>query len=585
MRITRRGWLGATAALAGASAAEAVHAAPAPSAGTAPAAAPAAVAPLSRFLIRAPGAGHNYDDALTALADYARAELAAWGLPGMTLSVTDAEGFVATLTLGWADRERGVPVGPRHLFQIGSISKSFIALTVLALADQGRIDLDAPLARYLPEAPLPPEPITVAQLLSHTSGLADDPPEFPRTLDGRLWCGFAPGSHFSYSNTGYRLLGRLIERVSGEAHQSAVRRLVRDKLGLEGMAGVISQGARGQFAVGYWPADHVAAAVLPGAPLEFASWHEEDNPAGSLGGTGEQMAVYLRTLLRLGRGQGAPIVSDAAARRFAAAVIDTNEFGPGARYACGVAVVPIDGAACLHHTGGMMAFSSSFHADPAAGVGGFASVNARNEGYRPRQTTAYAVRLMRAVRAGKPLPTAPDPLASYRFMGASPLLGTFVSAAGEAVTLAARGDSVRVIARGGDFRALPQGPARLITDHPGLSRFGLDAVMEDGNAVGFWWGETLFSRAAARPQPVPAERLRPMAGVYLNRDPWVGGATVLVRGDTLVVEGRGPIVDRGGWWSGEKDPGGVERLRFDGHLNGKAQRLNASGQDLLRITV
>ena len=150
MRITRRGWLGATAALAGASAAEAVHAAPAT--GAAPAVAPAAAAPAGKFLIRAPGAGHNYDDALTALADYARAELAAWGLPGMTLSVTDAEGFVATLTLGWADRERGVPVGPRHLFQIGSISKSFIALTVLALADQGKIDLDAPVARYLPEA-------------------------------------------------------------------------------------------------------------------------------------------------------------------------------------------------------------------------------------------------------------------------------------------------------------------------------------------------------------------------------------------------------------------------------------------------
>jgi len=46
----------------------------------------------------------------------------------------------------------------------------------------------------------------------------------PRTPDGRLWCGFAPGSHFSYSNTGYVLLGRLIERVTGEPHQVVVKR-------------------------------------------------------------------------------------------------------------------------------------------------------------------------------------------------------------------------------------------------------------------------------------------------------------------------------------------------------------------------
>ena len=408
---------------------------------------------------------------------------------------------------------------------------------------------------------------------------------FPRTPDGRLWCGFAPGSHFAYSNTGYELLGRLIERVTGEPHQSGVRRFVRDKLGLEGMAGVISTGARRQFAVGYWPADDGAAAAFPGAPMEVASWNEEDTPAGSLGADGELMATYLRALIRLGRGQGAPVLSDPAARRFVAPVIETGEFGPGARYACGVAVVPIDGAVCLHHTGGMMAFSSSFHADPATGVACFASVNARNEGYRPRQTTAYAVRLMRAARAGKPLPTPPDPLAPYRFKGPSPLLGTFVSAAGEAVTLVAKGDGVRLIARGGEYRVLPQGPTRLVTDHPALSRFGLDAVIQDGKAIGFWWGETLFSRDAPRPQPVPAERLRAFAGDYLNRDPWVGGATVLVRGDTLVIDGLGPIVERGGWWSAEADVGGVERWRFDAVLNGKTHRLSRSGQDMWRITV
>lgn len=578
MQITRRGWIGAATAIAGVALTDAAVADSAP-----PDARPLKppVSPVQSFVISAPGAsGRNYDPALAALRDYASLELTTYGLPGMTLAVTDSDGFTAVLALNG-----GATVHGGQYFQIGSISKSFIALTVLALSDQGHIDLDAPLARYLPDAALPAEPITVAQLLSHTSGLPDDAPLFPRTPDGRLWCGFKPGSHFSYSNTGYGLLGKLIERVTGETHQAAVKRLVRDKLGLADMAGTISQSGRARFATGYWPWDRTSAAALPGARMEDASWYEEDIPAGSLGGTADQMAVYLRALLRTGRGEGAPVLSDAMAKRFAMPVIATDEFGPGAQYACGVAVQPIDGSPCLHHTGGTIAFSSSFHADPAAGVACFASVNARNENYRPRLTTAFAVRLMRAVRAGKPLPSAPDPLASLRFKDPGPFLGTFVGPDREAFTISARADGVSLSGLGAEARAVPQGPGRLVTDHPRFARYGFDAVMENGKAAAFWWGNTLFGRDAPRPTPTPAERLRPLAGDYRNRDPWVGGASVLARGDVLVVDGVGPIIDRGGWWSAEKDIGGVERLRFEAILNGKAQRLVVSGNDLLRIIV
>jgi CubicO group peptidase (beta-lactamase class C family) len=584
MQITRRGWIGATAALAGASAAPAAWA---QGGSSATAGAPIPAAPDGPFRVSSPGAGRDYTAALAALRDCARAELAAVGLPGMTLSVTDADGFTAVLALGWADIDQRVPMTPDRYFQIGSISKSFIALTVLSLADQGKIDLEAPLARYLPDVPLPAEPITVAQVLSHTSGLPDGAPFFPRTPDGRLWCGFAPGSRFSYSNTGYGLLGRLIERVFAPPFdfQAAVAVRVRRPLGLTPMRGWIEQAGRSAYAVGYWPWDRVAAASLPGARLEFASWDEEDNPAGSMGATSEQMATYLRALIAIGRGQGAPVLSDAAARRFVAPVIPADaDFGPGSHYACGVAIQPVDGIPCLHHTGGMMAFSSSFHVDAAAGVASFASVNARNEGYRPRQTTAYAIRLMRAVRAGAPLPPPPDPLGPYRIKDPAPLLGTFRSEALSFV-LAGDADGVTVEAWGAKGRVVPRGPDRLLTDHPRLANFGFDAVRENGRVVGYWHGGTLYGRDTPAPVAAPPERLAALAGAYLNRDPWVGGATILARGDQLWADGIGRLVERGGWWSAEKDPGGVERLRFDAMLNGKAQRLNVSGDDLWRITV
>lgn len=560
--------MGATAALAGAS--------------LAPGADAQAPSPSPTFVVRAPGAGHDYGAALTALAGYAEAELAAVGLPGMTLSVTDADGFSAVLALGWADVDQRIPVRPGHYFQIGSISKSFVALTVLALADQGAIDLDAPVARYLPDAPLPSEPITTAQLLSHASGLPDGAPLFPRTPESRLWCGFAPGSRFSYSNTGYVILGRLIERVTGQPHQRAVAELVRARLGLGEVAGTISPSRRPQFAVGYWPWDRSVAGSLPGARLEAAAWNEEDTPAGSIGATSDQMAVYLRALMRLGRGEGGPVLSAAAARRFAAPVVAADaDFGPGALYACGVALQPLDEAPCLHHTGGMMSFSSSFHADPAAGVACFASVNARNDGYRPRATTAYAIRLMRAVRAGAPLPAAPDPLAPYRVKAPTDVLGTY--RAGNVVFSLVQGpNGLRLESPRGVGRVVPHGSDRLVTDHPGFSAFGLDAVRRSGRVVGFWWGEYLLGRDAPLPQPPTPEALRALAGAYLNRDPWVGGARILARGDRLWADGVGPLVERGGWWSAEKDTGGVERVRFDGLLNGRAQRLNVSGADLLR---
>ena len=565
--LTRRGWVGAVgvAALVAGSASR------------------AATAPREFDVVSRSG-GHDYAAALRALSAYAATELDAVGLPGMTLCVTDAEGFTATLGLGWADVEGRVPVTSRQLFQIGSISKSFIALAVLALADQGRIDLDAPVGRYLPEAALPPAPITVAQLLSHTSGMAHDAPEFPRGGDGRLWTGFAPGAKFSYSNIGFILLGRVVERVTGQPHQFVVERLVRQKLGIRGMAGVISNARRPDFGVGYWPWDN-AHEQIPGARLEKALWSEEDVPSGSIAADSEQMAVYLRALIQLGRGSGAPLLSDAMAKRFATPVVASDEdFGPGSFYACGVAVQPVDGAPCLHHTGGMMSFSSSFHADPAAGVACFASVNARLGSYRPRLTTAYAIRLMRATRRGDPLPPPPDPLKVWRIKDATPYLGWFHTDETE-IKLSASADGVVLTSGDTTGKVMTIGKDRLATDHADFCRYALDAVLENGQVVGFWWGEELFWRDRPRATPPRSKALEPLAGTYLNRDPWVGQADIHSRGDRLYAEGGGWLVERGGWWSLEDDPGGVERYRFDAMLNGQTRRLNVSGSDLERINV
>lgn len=567
MHLTRRTWLGAAAAT-GAVAASTTFAAAAPSA----------------FSVKQAGKSrHDYSAALDALQTYASRELKTLGLPGMTLCVVDADGYVALATFGWADVDRRIPVSTAHLFQIGSISKAFAALTIFRLSEAGKIDLDAPLAKYLPEAMLPETPMTVSQVLSHTAGLADGAPIFPRVAGGRLWCGFKPGTSFSYSNTGYELLGHLIDRVAGKPHPDAIREAVLTPLGMTGTKGIITDKDRPQYAVGYFPFFQDRP-TLTQAPMTIGPWTDEDTAAGSIASTAEQMAHYLQFLLTLGTGKGAPVLSDRSAQRFIKSVTDASVFGPKARYGNGIATVLIDGNPALHHTGGMITFTSSFHVDPVAGVACFASVNGNLGDYRPRKTTAFAVQLMRAVRAKAHLPTAPDPIGKLAVQKPQECAGHFVSDSGDVLEFKVQGGQLVLESGGATGRVQQSDKDSLMTDHPQWAPHIFSYVRENGKVASLWWGEKLLGRNAKVPQLVAPARLQALSGSYLNRDPWVGGAVVLAQANRLILEGGGELVEtKGGAWKLSDPPNSPELFVFDASLNGRAFRLNQSGADMLRV--
>ena len=528
--------------------------------------------------------GEAYAAALTALRGYALAELQAIGLPGMTLSVVDDAGFAAHTTFGYADLDLKTPVTAGHVFQIGSISKAFATLCLFTFAEEGRLDLDAPLARYLPEAALPAEPITVAQVMNHCAGLADGAPIFPRSPGGRLWCGAVPGAKFSYSNTGYTLLGMLIERLAGAPHPEAIRKRVLAPLGLEGVFGVIEDRERHRYPNSYssfrptWP-------TLTRSPLASGPWTQIDGAAGSLSATAATMGGYLRFLIRLGRGDGAPLFGPALAKRFVTPAIDADAFGPDARYGYGLATTPVGGQPCLHHTGGMQTFTSSFHVDVAAGVACFASVNASLGEYRPRRTTAFAIQLLRAAKAAQPLPPAPDPLAGQAIKTPEVFLGDYDDGSNRPLRIVRQGSGLVLVAEGVSGRLEPAGATSLVTDHPLYAAHPLDFEPAPGApATSLWWGERWFGRSGGGSRPTPSAALARLAGHFVSNDPWVGDARILVRGDTLVLEGRGPLTERpGGYWALADDAGGIERLWFEAPLNGQPQRLVASGSDLIRF--
>lgn len=173
-------------------------------------------------------------------------------MPGAILGLNAGDGEPLVVASGQADRETGRSLTPDSPYFLGSISKTYTAVTVLRLAEEGRLSLDDRVARFLPAFPRGDE-ITVRHLLEHTSGLKDFymylyyRPDRQEMIDlvtkewsqdellalsGRFGHWFDPGSDWAYSNVNYYLLGVIVERAGGEPLPQAYRRFLYLPLGI-----------------------------------------------------------------------------------------------------------------------------------------------------------------------------------------------------------------------------------------------------------------------------------------------------------------------------------------------------------------
>jgi CubicO group peptidase (beta-lactamase class C family) len=523
-----------------------------------------------------------YGGALDDIAAYAARHVSVHGLPGMTLSLTARDGFTATLQFGQADVERGVAVGPDHLFQIGSISKSFTAVCIFQLVEAGKLSLDADVRGLLPGAPLPSDgPTTVRSLLNHSSGLPDDAPIFPRGGNQALWRGFAPGKRWSYSNLGFMLLSTIVEALERKPFAEVLQARVLSPLGMTSTRGAILTVDRRLYANGYAP--FYADRGYPRAgPLGPAAWVDMTEGSGCVASTAGDMALFARWLAEAGQGRGAPLLSDAAAAKFCKPTIPAPGWAvKDARYANGLAVVPVGGRDLLHHTGGMLAFSSAIHVDPMAGVGAFASTNVGLVPYRPRDLTAYACERLRAVvEAGTApvapaLPPKPPKLADYA--------GRYTAPRGETLEVQASGDELQVVRFGRVIRMTASEADAFIAVDPAQADHVL-VFRRKGEAVTrAWWGETEFVKPGEAFSPATPVALQALTGHYENDDPWRGGFRVTAQGRGLFLEGTTPLVARpDGSWRVGAETWSPERLRFDAVIGGRPRRANMSGVDYVR---
>ena len=180
--------------------------------------------------------------------DFINREMAASGAPGLAYAVVTNGEVTAVGARGVVRSGGDTEVTPDTPFVIGSISKSFTALAVMQLVEAGQIDLDTEVSQYLDGfSNQPAGPITIRQLLGHTSGFSTvqgnashadstgDKDELERLVDGLADTNpaYGPGERWEYSNANYQVLGRLIEVVSGQEYQIFVAANILEPVGMD----------------------------------------------------------------------------------------------------------------------------------------------------------------------------------------------------------------------------------------------------------------------------------------------------------------------------------------------------------------
>jgi len=522
--------------------------------------------------------------------------------PGVALALTDRQGLLAVRTYGLADVATRRAVTPDTLFQIGSISKAFVAAALLRQREAGRLDLSVPVTHYLDWFRVQSaydEPITAHHLLTHTAGLACMIDTVPCSRYA-VWqlrntgSGFAPGAHWHYSNLGYRILGYVLEALAGVPYAEAMRAEVLEPLGLRASVSTITHETRERLALGYAsthyddrPAyddrpDRASASPFPTA------WFEFDGGSGSLACTPGDLATFLRMLLNHGKAECGPFLSEESFKLMTQPVIATQFPGYDQGYGLNVGQPEPYGGHTIVWTGGeMIGYEAAMIGDMTVGVGVVLFVNSF---YVPWQETHFALQVLQAVAQGKDLPSlpAPEPPATY-VENASQYVGRYRS---QDRTFELVAEEHQLLMHYADARiALERwSPHVFYVPHPDFKLSTLKFGLEDGKVVEAFCGPDWY-RNEHYDGPVefdyPAE-WDSYVGHYRTYSPWMSNFRALVRKGKIVLQWFGsyeqPLaaLDDGafrvGWATYSP-----ERLRFDCFVRGKALRAVLSGAEYYRV--
>lgn len=203
---------------------------------------------LGAWLVLTVATADASEDKLTNAIDRLAAEvIESHRTAGLGIAIDQGGTVLLDKGYGYADLENKVEATPETMYRIGSVTKQFTGVAIVQLEAAGKLKLDDPVTAILTEYPTPAKPVTVENLLQHTSGIPDftrDPSHRPNASKAMthaemtarfatLPLEFAPGARWNYSNSGYYLLGMIVERVSGETYAEYMASHVLAPIGLD----------------------------------------------------------------------------------------------------------------------------------------------------------------------------------------------------------------------------------------------------------------------------------------------------------------------------------------------------------------
>lgn len=279
-----------------------------------------------------------------------------------TVLVAQGDKMLLDKGYGYANLEWQIPDAPEAKFRLGSITKQFTAASILLLEERGKLNTDDPVKKYMPDAPAAWDKITIYNVLTHTSGIpsfTDFPdyrsteatPTTPDKLVARFRdkpLDFQPGEKWKYSNSGYVLLGHLIEKISGKSYQDFVEENIFKPLGMNDSGYDSNTAIIPHRAYGYAPGpslDGGAGMSIHLGPRN-AGYIDMSIPfsAGALYSTTHDLQRWEQGLF------GGKLLSAASLKKM------TTPFKQD--YACGLAVHTVSGHLMIEHGGGIEGFNT-----------------------------------------------------------------------------------------------------------------------------------------------------------------------------------------------------------------------------------
>jgi len=287
--------------------------------------------------------------------------------PGAAVAVVKDGSVVHRAAYGLANLEWQIPLQPDTIFRLASVTKQFTAVAIMMLAEQGKLSVDDPLTKFLPDYPTSGHHITVHHLLTHTSGifsytsspealnnlLADRTPQEICDSFCRVPFDFKPGARFLYNNSGYILLGMIIEKLSGMSYADFIQKHIFEPLGMKNSYYLSNEPIVARRASGY---DEGPNGLQNSRYISMTQPHA----AGALGSTVDDLVLWDRALT-----ENRLISAETLAQMHTSA---TLEDGTLTNYGYGWAVTQYQQRPVIEHGGGIFGFSTFVARFPEDGL-------------------------------------------------------------------------------------------------------------------------------------------------------------------------------------------------------------------------